>query len=617
MSKDVDWVSKDNLRLVNYCDFLKKSYRSNKKVLFIQTPQIILKSFNPEIAKKKGSYAFPPTGLQYLYEALKKRDLEIQILDLNFMILKKVFEDDLFDHNQWISILEEYLTSFDPYIIGVSCMFDSSIQPLIRILEYIKQRGHSIIVTGGVIASYEWKKLLSRELCHFVIRGEGENKINFLFDQITDENHNTLSTPGIHYKYKNKYYESQGGPDVVAITGDLIDSYSLVPVEEYCKYGSLNPFSRTADIEKSCFAAIQMGRGCRAICSFCSVRDFMGKGVRKRSIHEITREMEFLINKRGIKHFEWLDDDLLFYKKDFQHLLSMIIERKWNITWSANNGLIATSIDEKMLKLMRDSGCIGFKVGIETGNAEMLKKIRKPAKLDDFRNLSRILNNFPEIFVGDNFIIGFPGEKFHQLMDTFRFSLELNFDWAAFTMCQAIRGASAFSDFEDYFDEQINSDGTNTKNFIPARESINGELSSKNKVLKGLDVFKISPDSVPDEEQIREIWLTFNLVVNFINNKNLKPDGRVKKFINWVEMAQVAYPVNPYMSLFLSLAYTIQGNPEKVNEYYIKAVEYHKTDYYMEIFVSFGLLEILNNFPKDAYEVFKSMERLRTLSSKF
>lgn len=608
-------VKDDNSYLLEYCNFLRKKYIPKRRVLLVQIPQVTLKSFNREIAKERGYYAFPPTGLQYLYDSFKTRDLEFKILDVNFELLRRVAEDESFDHNQWLTIFEEHFRAYNPFIVGISCMFDAGIRPLIELLEYLRNEDRSIIIAGGVIATYEWQKLLEKELCHFIVRGEGENKLNYLFDCLTKESKGFDATGGIHFKFKEEPQESCGEPDVVSVKGDLVESYSLIEVEEYYRYGSLNPFSRMAGIDKSPFAAVQLSRGCRAACSFCAVRDFMGKGVRSRSIDEVISEMDYLINKKGVRHFEWLDDDLLFNRRRFQQLLETIISRGWSITWSANNGLIATSIDSKTLELMKASGCIGFKVGIETGNEDMLRRVGKPATLGTFRKLSLLLKDFPEIFVGGNFIIGLPEETFGQMMDSFRFYLELDLDWAAFTICQVIRGASAFSDFDDYFEEQMNSEGDLIKNFIPSRESSTGQVSVHNRVTKGQDIFNIDSGSVPSEDQVKEIWFTFNLVGNYMYNKNLTPGGRVEKFISWVEMAQMAYPTNPYMSLFLSLAYIIKGNSERSREYYDKTMLYNKNDYWRERFADFGLNEVVRNFPKTKHDVFDTIENLRRLSS--
>jgi len=600
-----------NQPLKDYCVELRERYTPNNKVLLIQIPQSILKSFNPDVALKRGYYSFPPTGLQYLYESFKTRGLDVKILDLNLNLLKRVHEDPNFDHNDWVSLLEEYLETFDPFIVGVSCMFDAGIGPLIQILDFLKKRGGSVTMTGGVVSTYEYKNLLDRELCHFVIKGEGENKLNYLFDHLTGNSEDRTPTPGICFKPESAVLESQGPPDAVAVRGDLIDSYDQVPVQEYYNYGSLNPFSRIAGIYKSPFAAIQMNRGCRAACTFCAVRDFNGKAVRTRPVESVLAEMNFLVNQRGIKHFEWLDDDLLFAKKDLQFLLQSIIDRKWDITWSANNGLIAAVVDEYTMSLIRDSGCIGFKIGIETGNAEMLRTVKKPGTLAKFREFGQMIKEYDQVFVGGNFIIGFPNETFSQMMDSFWFNAEMNLDWAAFTICQIIRGASAFSDFEDYFVSQMNSDGDLIKNFLPVRDSANGQFTADDGISKGLDVFKLDPSLVPTEEQNKEIWFTFNLVGNYINNKNLRPGGRVEKFISWVEMAQTAYPTNPYMSLFLAMGYVLDGQGEQAAEHLEKAQTFHQTDYWMGRFIAFGLIEVLNDFPSSKDGVYQAIESLR------
>jgi len=305
----------------------------------------------------------------------------------------------------------------------------------------------------------------------------------------------------------------------------------------------------------------------------------------------------------------------LFSKKDLHYLLEAIIERKWEITWSANNGLIAASVDEHTMQLIRDSGCIGFKIGIETGNAEMLRKVRKPGTLDRFRAFARIMQSYPEVFVGGNMILGFPGETFAQMMDTFRFSVEINLDWCPFAICQSLRGASAFSDFDDYFDAQMDSDGELITNYVPVRDSADGHLMLNHEVVTGLDIFDLDPDLVPNDDQVREIWFTFNMVSNFINNKNLMPGGKVEKFTSWVEMAQSAYPTNPYMSLFLSMAYVIEGNEKMADEHIQKAVTHHQTDYWTERFAAFGLFDVLNNFPTSSEEVYQTMERLQELTT--
>jgi len=601
----------DNSPLMAYCDSLRDDHRLNGRLLFVQIPQVILDSFNYEVARRGVYYNFPPTGIQCLYEAVKDRGLEIDILDLNFELMKRVHDDPEFQHDQWYTILEEKLDTFQPGIIALSCLFDVGIAPMLKALEIIRSRGDAVAIGGGVIATYEWKSLLDDGLCHFVVEGEGENKLNFLLDALTGESKNQPPTPGIHFRIGDEFLESQGAPDIVDYSGDLIDSYKLVPVEDYFKYGSLNPFSRE-HAKDSPFAAIQFARGCRAACTFCAVRDFVGKGVRHRPIEDVLAEMEFLITERGVRHFEWLDDDPTFYHEEFKEMLRRIIGKGWKIHWSTNNGIIGASVDEELLGLMRDSGCVGFKIGIETGNAEILKKVRKPATHDKIRRFAKMLKGYPEIFVGGNFIVGLPEEKFYQMMDSFKFGHEIGLDWSATTVCQMIRGASAFSDSGEYFESQMKSKGSQVDNFIPSRHSEKGQMKLKDGLLQGLDIFKLDPDVVPSKDQVKEIWFAFNLIGNYIYNKNLKPGGNAEKFISWVENAQKAYPTNPYMSLFLSLAYRIRGNGEKADQLAQDAERDSQNEYWNERFEEFGLKQLLKASPKTTQDVFDLLLALQS-----
>jgi hypothetical protein len=481
---------------------------------------------------------------------------------------------------------------------------------MLEVLKRVRSRERSVVIAGGVIATYECESLLSRSLAHFVVRGEGENKLSFLLDKLEQRDSGCAAVPGIWFN-DGAVRESCGAPDVVMVHGNLIDSYALVPIETYKEYGSLNPYSRQTDALGHPFAAIQFSRGCRAECTFCSVRDFMGKGVRCRSVDDVIAEIEFLYHSKGVRHFEWLDDDLLFYRHEIKELFRRIIDKGLDIRWSANNGLIASSVDEEMLDLIQRSGCVGYKIGIETGNEEMLRKVKKPGRHSKFLNFSRMLRLYPHPFVGGNIIVGLPGETFGQMMDSFRFAIEMDLDWAAFTVCQVIRGASAFSDSGEYFEHQMKTDGVKTANFIPVRESATGLVNTDAWVKHNMDVFALPPDEIPSSDQIKEIWFAFNIIVNYICNKNLRPDGDPSKFIAWVETARRAYPSNPYMLLFMAVGHRLLGDDAISRELLRSAQICVGSDYWRDRFSAFRLDRLLNDFPTSSEAAYIFLAALR------
>ena len=609
--------------LREYTQSLRNKYKLNNNILFIQTPQFMLDSFNIKVAKDKGCYAYPPAGLQCLIKALEGRKLKFDILDLNYLLLKRVIENPDYDYNNWLNILDEYLDKNNPSIIGITCISVfthpyNTAHPLYALLRHLKEKNKHILITGGPIATNNYDSYLKADLCHFVVTGEGENKINYLFNHFYNDFTKKDVKPinGIFFKHNDEIYESIGEKDIVELKGNLIDTYKYIRIENYNSIGSLNPFSRMAGQNKS-FAGIQLNRGCRANCKFCGVIEFMGKGLRQYPVSDVLAEMKYLIEKRNIRHYEILDDDFLGNSKTKENVIKLlkamvILRKNYGISWSAGNGLTANSLTKDILKLMLDSGCVGFRIGIESGNDKMLKIMRKPASITLLKKTATAIQEYPEMFVAGNYIIGlFEEETFKEMMDTFSFSNNINLDWSAYTTFQFTSKAVAF-------EEHFNIKEKSASDFIPTKDTSSREIKEIADVLSGPEIFKIPLDSVPSKEQITQIWFTFNLVSNYINNKNLKPGGNPKKFVSWIEAVHVVYPENPYMALFLGLGCILLKDELKSSLHINNAIKLvNSSDYWKHRFLQFGLDKIISNIPGNETEVYNVLGELSVQYNKY
>ena len=83
-SNNSEHCGTDEDLFLQVCNNFRNQYINNRKVLFIQTLQLQLSAFNRDVAKNKGYYAYPPTGLQWLVKSLETTDLDVTILDLNY-----------------------------------------------------------------------------------------------------------------------------------------------------------------------------------------------------------------------------------------------------------------------------------------------------------------------------------------------------------------------------------------------------------------------------------------------------------------------------------------------------------------------------------------------------
>lgn len=140
--------------------------------------------------------------------------------------------------------------------------------------------------------------------------------------------------------------------------------------------------------------AIQMhaSRGCPYRCTFClwiSVVYEHGP-YRTFSAKRIVDEMEQVIAKYGAREIYFDDDIFTVNEKHVLALCEEIQRRKLDVAWSVMGDAMA--VTKKSIDAMADAGCIGMKFGLESANGEVLKKLRKPVKIDKVRDVVRWCN---------------------------------------------------------------------------------------------------------------------------------------------------------------------------------------------------------------------------------
>lgn len=576
-----------------YCKDLRDTRKPSNRGLFVKVPQVDFGVFNSTIARNRGYQVYPPTGLECLSNAVDGMGVDFDILDMNYHFLREA-QDPSYNTSSWMKILDRKIEETRPGIVGVSNTFRMEEENFFDVLKYLRERKENpIIVVGGQNATYESQRILGDNLADFVCQREGEEKMRTVIDQLYGGGGLGV-TPGILFNYNGKVLKTGDESDQVILKGSLVKQHKDLPIEDYHNVGTLGPFSRMAGDETP-FAATFLNRGCRAQCNFCTVRDYHGIGVRGRQVEDVLEELSYLHFERGIGHFEFLDDDITRDKDRLRQVLGGIKKRGMNVSWSAQNGIIASSLDEQILQEMQDSNCIGFKIGIESGNPHLLKAIRKPGTIDSFRKFAQRARKFPGLFMSFNYIIGFPNEDFGMMRKTYDFSGEMNPDWSSFSTYIPLG--------------ENRQEGDEAENFIPVKSEMEMEIARQEEVVKGYDVFGIPEGDIPSREQTKEIWFTFNMRRNFMRNKNLLDGGDPKKFIRWMDVLQRTYSLNADMPFFLAMAHQLEGN-EAEAEGFLDKTKGNMTPYWKERFDQFGLTPHLDNFPNSRTQARETLEFL-------
>ena len=592
---------------------LRRDFVKTPHVLLIELPQFLYEAFSPEAARRQGHYAFPPTGLLFVKKALGGRGLEIDIFDLNLAILEATRADDAFTIEQWPKLLDAALGRKDYSVIGMTGMsvLQDPTNPkffLTAMTRHLRARGRYVLIGGGSLASADHAYYLSEGLLDIVISGEGEFKARYVFDRLYGREPDLAPQKGVFYSWNGQSVELEGRADRVILRDDICDMLDEIPYERHWAAGALTPFSRwNGKIAR--FGTVQLNRGCRGSCKFCGLQEFMGKGVRQRETDPVIAEIRHMVEKRGVRHIDILDDDFLGVGPMREGLDKVLEEFKrlrerYDLEWTASNGLVAGMIDERMLGQMRESGCLGFRLGVESGNKQRLKWLRRPSNLFVLRRFARMLPRYPEIFVCGNLIIGFFDEEpFGEMMDTYRLALDLEFDWNGFTVFQFVNKQHS---------GKARSDGVPATDFVPSKNLGVREMARVGDIVSGPAVFDLPLDKVPSRAQVGEIWFAFNLAVNYVLNKNLKRGGRPAKLRGWLEAVMTGYPTNPYMPLFAALAARLMDDEAGVAKHLADARRNRDaSEYWQWRFEQWGLDAITEAFPARAVDVEAAMAPLR------
>lgn len=118
-------------------------------------------------------------------------------------------------------------------------------------------------------------------------------------------------------------------------------------------------------------ALVQVGRGCRFACDFCSIHAFYGKSREQRPTTDIVKEIGALPRHQ---HLFFVDDNLLWRRDRFEELMHSLIplKRRWMCQIS-----IDAARDDALLDLMAQAGCSLVLIGFESLDSANLKLMRK------------------------------------------------------------------------------------------------------------------------------------------------------------------------------------------------------------------------------------------------
>jgi len=355
----------------------------------------------------------PPLGLAYLAAVSKSKGVGFKIIDA-FAEAKPIKE-----------IIKD-IYNYRPDILGVT-MATPVFDIVAEIVRQVKESLPVIVVAGGPHPSALPEETLQGSVVDIVCRGEGEETLVDLFDYFKG-NKSLREIPGISF-LENGLFCSTGNRR-------FLSNLDQLPFPDWEGF-DLKMYSSPAR-KKNFSLPIMSSRGCPTQCYFC-YKEIFGNQYRFRSPENIVDEIEYLKTKYHIQEFSIIDDNFTLLNERAEEICRLIIERKLNLAWSVPSGMRVAPISEKLLKLMKRSGCYRVFFGAESGNSQILRSINKGISLQQVKEAVSLVKKVG-LEVGVFFMIGNLGEDEEKINQTIRFSVNLNPNLVQFSIATPYPG---------------------------------------------------------------------------------------------------------------------------------------------------------------------------------
>lgn len=304
--------------------------------------------------------------------------------------------------------LRDKLTHDDILTIAITTTLYVSVDPILEIVSFLRSHNRKAKIIVGGPHIHNQAVMLDEEALRaefdyigadiYVVSQEGERTLVDVINALKSGS-SLAQVDNIAYREGSRFVRTPSVAESNSLEQNMVD-YRLFPTNDFGEFVSL----RTA-------------KSCPFSCAFCGFPTRAGKYT-YLGVDLVESEFDAIRDIGGVTTLTFTDDTFNVPKPRFKELMRMMIRNRYGFKW--NSYLRCDHVDEECVELMKESGCEGVFLGMESGSETILEQMNKTARSKDYLRVIPLLRD-AGIITHTNLIVGFPGET----METFRETLEV------------------------------------------------------------------------------------------------------------------------------------------------------------------------------------------------
>jgi anaerobic magnesium-protoporphyrin IX monomethyl ester cyclase len=365
---------------------------------------------------------YPPLGILYLAAYLEARGVAAAVFDTTFSTRRA---------------LERHLLATAPDVVGIytNLMTKLGVLEIVRFIRSQPALARTRVVLGGPEVTHHAEQFLAHG-AHVIVVGEGEETLHALVQAWT------AGPAEAWTRVDGIVYLDEKGAAVRTAPRALLPKLDELPMPRR-EAIDLHPYLR-AWRERHGQNAISVStmRGCPYTCRWCS-RAVYGESYRRRSPRLVAEEIEGLVSRYQPDSLWFVDDVFTINHRWLEELTVELERRQLRVPYECITR--ADRLNEKVVGLLKRSGCFRVWIGAESGSQKILDAMDRRVTVEQVRDMIQ-LSKKHGIETGTFIMIGYPGETEADIEATIEHLKRADPDQFTITVAYPIKGTPFYEE---------------------------------------------------------------------------------------------------------------------------------------------------------------------------